>query len=105
MEGGIHVNTKPDEYIELEVFNPEAEYDKPVLRLAPRLTDLNNKKIGLFWNGKPNGDKLLDAVGQLLQQQFDNLEVIKFNLMISVGAENVKLMAEECDGVVAAIGD
>jgi len=99
------VNTKPDDYIEWEVFNPEAEYDKPVLKLAPRLTDLNNKKIGLFWNGKPNGDKLLDAVGQLLQQQFDNLELIKFNLMISVGAENVKLMAEECDGVVAAIGD
>ena len=99
------MDTKRSDYIEWEVFNPEAEYDKPVQELAPRLTSLANKKMGLFGNGKPNADKLLDAIGELLQKRFANLEVIKYYLKIGAGAENIRKMAEECDGVIAAISD
>ncbi|MFH1651863.1 MAG: hypothetical protein ABID87_07190, partial [Chloroflexota bacterium] len=90
---------------ELEVLNPEAEYEKPVHGAAPRLKDLDGKKIGLFWNGKLNGDKLLQAVGSLLRERVPSVELVRYNLTISVGADNVKRMAEECDGIIAAIGD
>lgn len=99
------MDIKRSDYIEWEVLNPEAEYDKPVQELAPRLTDLDNKKIGLFGNGKPNADKLLDALGELLQKRYPNLAVIKYPLWIGAGDENIRRMAEECDGVIAAVGD
>ncbi|MFH1652372.1 MAG: hypothetical protein ABID87_09790 [Chloroflexota bacterium] len=96
---------REQEYLELEAYNPEAEYERPVLVPAPRLSDLNHKKIGLFWNGKLNGDRLLDAVGRLLRAKFTGLEVSRYNLNINAGDANLKRMAQECDGVVAATGD
>jgi len=93
------------EYLELETCNPEAEHERPVLAPAPRLADLSHKKIGLFWNGKLNGDSLLDAIGRLLREKFSGLEVTRYNLNINAGPANLKKMAEECDGVVAATGD
>jgi hypothetical protein len=91
--------------VEWEVLNPDAEYETIVHTQAPRLGDLNNKRIGLFWNAKPSGDRLLSEIAQLLQQRFSGIELIKFDLYVGVGAENIKLMAQKCDGVVAAIGD
>jgi len=91
--------------VEWEVLNPEAEYEKSVSMLAPRLTSLSSKKIGLFWNGKPSGDILLDEIGNLLQGRFKNVELVKFNLWVGIGAENVRQMADTCDAVVAAIHD
>ncbi len=91
--------------VEWEVLNPEAEYEKLVGLLAPRLTELNNKKIGLFWNGKPSGDILLDELGNLLQERFKDVELIKFNFWVGIGAENVRRMADTCDAVVSAIHD
>ena len=91
--------------VEWEVLNPVAEYETPILALSPRLADLDEKKVGLFWNGKPNGDLLLEAIGKLLERRFKNIKTIRFNLSISVGPENRRRMAEQCDAVIAAIGD
>ena len=91
--------------VKWDVLNPEAEYELLVQTTAPRLADLHRKTIGLFWNGKPNGDILLDAIGKLLKQRFENIELIKFDLYIGVGPENIRQMAERCDGVVTGIGD
>jgi hypothetical protein len=91
--------------IEWEVWNPVAEYETAVLAQSPRLTDLNGKTVGLFWNGKPNGDIFLEAIGKLLEGRFKDIKLIKFWLYISVGPENQKRMAEQCDAVIAAQGD
>ncbi len=92
-------------HVEWEVLNPVAEYETPILALSPRLTDLNEKTIGLFWNGKPNGDLLLEAIARLLERRFKHIKTIRFNLSISVGPEKRRQMAEQCDAVIAAIGD
>lgn len=97
--------TGQNNHFQWEVLNPEAEYEISAQQIAPRLKDLNRKNIGLFWNGKPDGDVLLDAIGKLLEQRFKTIELNKFNLGIGAGPENVKQMAEKCDGVIAAIGD
>jgi hypothetical protein len=91
--------------IEWEVWNPLAEYETAVLVQSPRLTDLNGKTVGLFWNGKPNGDIFLEAIGKLLEDRFKDIKLIRFWLYISVGPENQKRMAEQCDAVIAAQGD
>lgn len=91
--------------VKWEVLNPEAAYEIPVQNTASRLSDFHRKKIGLFWNGKPNGDVLLNAVGKMLKQRFKTIEIVYYNLCIGAGPENIKQMAGNCDGVIAAIGD
>jgi hypothetical protein len=90
---------------EWDVWNPLTEYETAMLTQSPRLTDLNGKTVGLFWNGKPNGDVLLEAIGKLLEDRFKDVKLIKFWLYISAGPENQKRMAEQCDAVIAAQGD
>jgi hypothetical protein len=92
-------------HVEWEVLNPSAECEVPVVTLAPRLSDLNSKRIGLFWNGKPFGDILLEEIGALLKDRFENVEIIKFNLTISVGPDNIRRMSESSDAIVSAIHD
>jgi ABC-type Fe3+-hydroxamate transport system substrate-binding protein len=38
---------------------------------------LEGKTVVLRWNGKPNGDKLLNRVGELLVEQVQGVKVIK----------------------------
>jgi len=96
---------KQDDNVEWEVLNPLAEYETPVFAPSPRLTDLNGKTVGLYWNGKSNGNVLLEEIGKLLEERFKNIKIIKYWLHISVGADNQKRMAEQCDAVISAQGD
>ena len=45
---------------------------------APRPTTLEGKRIGLHWNGKPNGDFFLNRVAALLSQKYKNIRIQKF---------------------------
>ena len=91
--------------VKWEVLNPEAEYELSIQKIAPRLSDFHRIKIGLFWNSKPNGDVLLNAIGKMLKQRFKTIELVNYNLCIGVGPENIELMAKNCDGIIAAMGD
>ncbi len=63
----------------LEVINPVA----PVLGeinatpMAPRLSSLEHKTVGLIWNGKANGDVALRRTGELIRGQIPNV-TLKF---------------------------
>ena len=98
--------------IEWEVLNPKAENGVGVKRAAPaqRVADLNNKRIGLYWNTKPNGDLLLTRLGEILEERFENLKLIKWfpgKMMSGAGAtpEAIRKIAEGCDLVIASTGD
>ena len=54
----------------LEVLNPLSKAELERAPLAPRLPDLRNKRIGLFWNGKGGGDVALRAIGEQLEKRF-----------------------------------
>lgn len=54
----------------LEILNPLAESVMTQSPLAPRLTDLNNKRVGLYWNGKGGGDIALRTIGEQLEKRF-----------------------------------
>ena len=54
----------------LEVLNPLSNAELERTPLAPRLPDLNNKRIGLYWNGKGGSDIALRTIGDQLEKRF-----------------------------------
>jgi len=95
---------------------PPAETAAPALgtvTLNPHPASLEGKTVVLRWNGKPNGDKLLSRVGELLTEQVPGVKVIKMwevdpdTAVISDGAElseqiAEKIAAQNPDLVIAA---
>ncbi len=47
------------------------------VKLSPHPLSLEGKTVLLRWNGKLNGDKYLNRVGELLTQQIKNVKVIR----------------------------
>jgi hypothetical protein len=96
-----------------EVLSPWAEADpKPLKGLAPRLTDLAGKKIGLLCNSKRAAPIILNTAERILKQRFPTSETSWFRAQFfSVSALEPDNMAtfEEwikgIDAVVAAVGD
>ena len=98
--------------MKLQVLNPVAQKvaKKKGSSLAPRLPKLEGKLIGLYWNLKPGGNAALARAGELLKARYAGLEIKSY--VGSVGAANrfvtqddVKGMAQECDGVIGSTAD
>lgn len=81
--------------------------------LNPHPASLEGKTVVLRWNGKPNGDKFLTRVGELLAEQVPGVKVVKMwevdpsTAVISDGLENStriaeKIAAQKPDLVIAA---
>jgi hypothetical protein len=60
---------------QLVVLNPIGVFKPDRVSPAPRLGDLNNKRIGLQWNEKPRGDIALQRVKELLEERYEGMEV------------------------------
>ena len=110
-----------------EVLSPWAEADPvPLIGLAPRVSDLNNKKIGLLsitW--KHASAPINTVVGNKLKERFPGVELIRFDHTrggdfdnpadIQGGSrkpEDIKAMLDSfetwlkgVDAVVGAVGD
>ena len=91
--------------VEWEVLDPNAEYEKMVSGPIPRLANLNKRKIGLYWNGKPDGDTLLKSIEDLLREQFKDIEILRFHSGFPLAPEVKKEIAEKSDAVIGATGD
>ena len=94
--------------VSLKILNPVGILNFKPLPPAPRLKELNNKKIGLYWNHKARGNVALDRVKELLSQRFEGMTFEWFETRISVEAtkewfEDVR--KKGVNGVVASTGD
>lgn len=83
---------------------------KQVIGLSRRLDTLEGKTIGLFWNNKPNGDVFLNRIGELLVEQFNNIEIIRYFLGKPTVTNPspppaIREVAEKCDGLINSLGD
>lgn len=88
----------------LEVLNPVALVTARKSRLAQRPSTLSNKRVALYWNGKPGGEVALARVGELLDERFENLQLTL--IKSSVGGFRARLEdAKAFDAVVASTGD
>ena len=99
-----------------ELVNPEGVVRLVPMKLAPRITTLEGKTVVLRWNGKPNGNIMLDRIAELLLEKVKDVQVVKaYDLIpeisqISHGVEKSreyvkKLMTLKPDIVIASQAD
>ena len=91
---------------EAEVDRIEAERVPP----APRPRSLDGATIGLFWNGKQQGDVGLAHTRARLDQAFEKLQFVeifgeKGGLNRYASPEQLDDMSRQCDAVVLATAD
>ena len=60
-----------------ELVNPEGGVTVKPLKLADRITSLEGKRVVLRWNGKPNGEILLERVAELLIERVRDIKLLK----------------------------
>ena len=89
-----------------EVDRSEADRIEP----APRLADLNGATIGLFWNGKNQGDVALAHTRERLAATYEGVTFVdvfgeKGGLTRYAAPEQLDLMASTCDAVILTTAD
>ena len=88
---------------------PVAELDVKEIPMNSRTNDLNGKIVGFLWNGKPNGDFLLNRIKELLLQRFKLVrttwEQVEALHVLAEDAQEVKRIADTSDIAVLATGD
>ena len=60
-----------------ELLNPEGVIKIEATKINPHPSTLEGKTVILRWNGKHNGDKFLERVGDLLVERVKNIRIIK----------------------------
>jgi hypothetical protein len=91
----------------IKILDPTVLPDRAESALAPRLSALDGKVLGLLANGKVNADHLLDLVREGLEARYRVREVVaraKPSASRVADAETLRELAR-CDAVVTAIGD
>jgi hypothetical protein len=76
--------------------------------LAPRLSTLDGKVLGLLDNGKPNGAALLEEVARQLRRRHAFADVLMYTkpyFGTPVEPTQTQRIFEECDFAITAIGD
>jgi hypothetical protein len=63
---------------EWELVNPAGIIKITPIKMAPRITSLEGKTIGLKWNQKPNGNIFLDRIAELLKEKVPSAKIVKF---------------------------
>jgi hypothetical protein len=61
----------------MKLYDPTAEPRAINAQLAPRLSSLQGKRIGILDNGKANAGTLMLAVAKVLQERYGASEIIK----------------------------
>ena len=75
---------------------------KKYLDVTSRVDTLDGKRIGFWWNGKPNGDIFLNRVAETLEKNYKNIEIIKF---WEVDPERTALVTKYSDEVLDRIAN
>ena len=76
--------------------------------LNPHPASLEGKTVVLRWNGKPNGDKLLTRVAELLEEQVPGVKVIKLwetDPDTAVSSDSAEVSAQITDKIAALAPD
>ena len=89
----------------IEVINPIAQRQVKGRKLAHRGSELHGKTVGLLDNSKPNADKFLEQVAELLKNQYNGIRILPRRKMTRTEADCLPELLEECDAVVTAFAD
>lgn len=75
---------------------------------AERLDTLENSVLGVINNGKYHSDTVLNKIAERLKSRYtlkDVIVVLKDSASHAVKDDTAKRLADECDFVIAGIGD
>jgi ABC-type glycerol-3-phosphate transport system substrate-binding protein len=78
------------------------------IQLNPHPASLEGKTVVLRWNGKPNGDKFLSRVAELLNEQIPSAKVIKLwetNPETAISSENAEVSTKIAETIAALAPD
>jgi ABC-type Fe3+-hydroxamate transport system substrate-binding protein len=83
--------------------NPEGVVQAQTIELNPHPTSLEGKTVALRWNGKENGNNLLDGVAEQLEKNVKDIKVIKIyeTMPETVGYGPAKMGEEIIDKIKA----
>ncbi len=62
---------------EWDLIMPTGVIEKAASKPAPRINTLEGKTIALRWNGKHNGNVVLDHLAELLGKKFPTAKIVK----------------------------
>ena len=98
------MNSKFDKV--LKVLNPRSEIEMALaLGVTPRISDIEGKRIGLYWNGKPDGDFFWDTIEGLLKEKYPSVTVLRYNGPGDLGEIMAEKVAKEVDTLLYGVGD
>lgn len=92
----------------LEVLDPRLVAKHGKHPLAPRLADLKGKRLGIIWNGRPHGDRILRTTLALLADQYGtSAEIFRRKRFIGniASPELLDEVATQCDAAITGVGD
>jgi hypothetical protein len=90
------------------VLHPAAEDVPEPQCLAPRLSSLQGRTVGLIDNHKRNANVYLETLGQLLQERYGVSHVVTYRkISQSLPTPDAVLdqLASECDAIIHAVAD
>jgi hypothetical protein len=90
------------------VLHPAAEDVAEPQRLAPRLSSLQGRTVGLIDNHKRNADIYLEELSLLLQERYGVPQVVtyrKISQSLPTAGEVLDQLAGECDAIIHAVAD
>ncbi|MBI2322485.1 MAG: hypothetical protein HYU88_10495 [Chloroflexi bacterium] len=93
---------------EIELLDPIEQPLPAPTQLAPRLTTLAGRTVGLLENTKYNSRELLDDIAEVLQRDYgvrDILRRSKESASRPAAAAVYDELAAHCDAVITGIGD
>jgi hypothetical protein len=90
------------------VLDPRLTKTARAVSPAPRLDGLAGRRVGILWNNRLGGDRLLKHVGTLLQEQYGVADIY-FTKKTFVGnaapREIVDDLVSRVDATVCGVGD
>jgi hypothetical protein len=99
----------PTEHLpKLVLINPQNEPTLATSSLAPRLSTLQGKRVGLLDNSKSKAGKMLDTVAAILDTTYGFTAIVRHRKpSASKPADPAVIndLASTCDLVVAGVGD
>ena len=99
-----HRRQAADQPQEWELINPTGEIEKVAVEPAKRITALEGKTIALRWNGKNNGDLVLDRLAELLAKKYPTAKVVKtYRDMADQNLNKISATQDESMRIVKAV--
>jgi hypothetical protein len=92
----------------LVLISPVNEATVAESALAPRLSSLRSKRVGLLDNSKSKADKMLDAVVAMLHTRYGFTNIVRHRKPSTskpAAPEAIKELASTCDLVIVGVGD